>query len=177
MNFLWCVFLFSSRRRHTRSDRDWSSDVCSSDLEDQGEMEQQGRCEEACHDLRPIDFPVKSVKLSAVVEGPTDEGNQTKDIKVHGTRGIPPPNEDEKSDEQEQQAHDAQIVFRGERLFGRRGDEGSLKLFAVARKLVAHLRPEPGAIQTPRNFRSSCDMGAVDAEQNIVRVNSGASGG
>src|SRR5206468_7630737 len=26
------VFFFSSRRRHTRSDRDWSSDVCSSDL-------------------------------------------------------------------------------------------------------------------------------------------------
>src|SRR2546428_1918966 len=29
---LFCFF-FSSRRRHTRSDRDWSSDVCSSDLE------------------------------------------------------------------------------------------------------------------------------------------------
>src|SRR2546421_7083116 len=27
-----CALLFSSRRRHTRSDRDWSSDVCSSDL-------------------------------------------------------------------------------------------------------------------------------------------------
>src|SRR5207247_3324469 len=29
-----CVvcFFFSSRRRHTRSTRDWSSDVCSSDL-------------------------------------------------------------------------------------------------------------------------------------------------
>src|SRR2546421_3595530 len=27
-----CVLFFSSRRRHTRSDRDWSSDVCSSDL-------------------------------------------------------------------------------------------------------------------------------------------------
>src|SRR5699024_11452350 len=26
-------FYFSSRRRHTRSKRDWSSDVCSSDLE------------------------------------------------------------------------------------------------------------------------------------------------
>src|SRR5699024_12203800 len=26
------VFCFSSRRRHTRSKRDWSSDVCSSDL-------------------------------------------------------------------------------------------------------------------------------------------------
>src|SRR5699024_11411473 len=28
------TFFFSSRRRHTRSKRDWSSDVCSSDLGD-----------------------------------------------------------------------------------------------------------------------------------------------
>src|SRR5207249_5674404 len=27
------AFFFSSRRRHTRSKRDWSSDVCSSDLD------------------------------------------------------------------------------------------------------------------------------------------------
>src|SRR2546422_9777130 len=27
-----CIFFFSSRRRHTRCSRDWSSDVCSSDL-------------------------------------------------------------------------------------------------------------------------------------------------
>src|SRR5438067_7772536 len=30
---LFFFFFFSSRRRHTRSKRDWSSDVCSSDLE------------------------------------------------------------------------------------------------------------------------------------------------
>src|SRR5437868_10512954 len=32
--WIFCVsfFFFSSRRRHTRSKRDWSSDVCSSDL-------------------------------------------------------------------------------------------------------------------------------------------------
>src|SRR5436305_14918951 len=29
---LWPAFCFSSRRRHTRCGRDWSSDVCSSDL-------------------------------------------------------------------------------------------------------------------------------------------------
>src|SRR5690348_17885730 len=29
----WCFFFFSSRRRHTRWTGDWSSDVCSSDLE------------------------------------------------------------------------------------------------------------------------------------------------
>src|SRR3989440_4214089 len=31
-DFMCTFFFFSSRRRHTRSDRDWSSDVCSSDL-------------------------------------------------------------------------------------------------------------------------------------------------
>src|SRR5436309_3645561 len=29
----WFFFFFSSRRRHTRFSRDWSSDVCSSDLD------------------------------------------------------------------------------------------------------------------------------------------------
>ena len=31
-NIEGCIFFFSSRRRHTRYWRDWSSDVCSSDL-------------------------------------------------------------------------------------------------------------------------------------------------
>src|SRR5712675_12661 len=30
---MWFLFFFSSRRRHTRCSRDWSSDVCSSDLQ------------------------------------------------------------------------------------------------------------------------------------------------
>src|SRR2546430_10123846 len=33
MSVLYVVFFFSSRRRHTRFDCDWSSDVCSSDLD------------------------------------------------------------------------------------------------------------------------------------------------
>src|SRR3989475_128445 len=32
MCYFFCFFFFSSRRRHTRFDCDWSSDVCSSDL-------------------------------------------------------------------------------------------------------------------------------------------------
>src|SRR6266403_4329903 len=32
MDIFFQFFFFSSRRRHTRSLRDWSSDVCSSDL-------------------------------------------------------------------------------------------------------------------------------------------------
>src|SRR5699024_11348226 len=32
INYFSLFFFFSSRRRHTRSKRDWSSDVCSSDL-------------------------------------------------------------------------------------------------------------------------------------------------
>src|SRR5690625_1350020 len=32
LTIIWNLFFFSSRRRHTRWPRDWSSDVCSSDL-------------------------------------------------------------------------------------------------------------------------------------------------
>src|SRR5699024_11716541 len=32
LSYVYVPFFFSSRRRHTRSKRDWSSDVCSSDL-------------------------------------------------------------------------------------------------------------------------------------------------
>src|SRR2546429_2309827 len=37
--YIFFFFFFSSRRRHTRCSRDWSSDVCSSDLVgDDGEI-------------------------------------------------------------------------------------------------------------------------------------------
>src|SRR2546430_12812056 len=38
-------FFFSSRRRHTRFDCDWSSDVCSSDLELLGALRRRERPE------------------------------------------------------------------------------------------------------------------------------------
>src|SRR5699024_11482576 len=36
-------FFFSSRRRHTRSKRDWSSDVCSSDLAPTADGSREGK--------------------------------------------------------------------------------------------------------------------------------------
>src|SRR5699024_1883479 len=52
------LFFFSSRRRHTRSKRDWSSDVCSSDL-----YELLRRQYFACHIVQRIiyNFPQKIV--------------------------------------------------------------------------------------------------------------------
>src|SRR5207247_5557346 len=40
------IFFFSSRRRHTRSTRDWSSDVCSSDLDKKEARDLKTRVEE-----------------------------------------------------------------------------------------------------------------------------------
>src|SRR5207253_4425423 len=37
---LFFLFFFSSRRRHTRWPRDWSSDVCSSDLDIESQVPQ-----------------------------------------------------------------------------------------------------------------------------------------
>src|SRR2546430_9241817 len=43
MSLYICFFFFSSRRRHTRFDCDWSSDVCSSDiLRRRADQEQPG---------------------------------------------------------------------------------------------------------------------------------------
>src|SRR5207249_5537191 len=79
-------FFFSSRRRHTRSKRDWSSDVCSSDLEDvpetrhslealhRGRRRGQGRGErrenhekrtgppDRCHGGPPLSVPDRGVR-------------------------------------------------------------------------------------------------------------------
>src|SRR5256884_876625 len=47
--FILLCFFFSSRRRHTRCSRDWSSDVCSSDLRENDGARRPWRC---CDDLR-----------------------------------------------------------------------------------------------------------------------------
>src|SRR5438270_2062104 len=49
------VFFFSSRRRHTRFDCDWSSDVCSSDLLDSlaATFAQSSLCVCMCKQTRP----------------------------------------------------------------------------------------------------------------------------
>src|SRR5438477_3066028 len=59
--WLMCFFFFSSRRRHTRLTCDWSSDVCSSDLN-------QGK-------------PLTHRRLLQAVWGP-DYGEETESLRV-----------------------------------------------------------------------------------------------
>src|SRR2546421_5289362 len=49
-----CALPISSRRRHTRSDRDWSSDVCSSDRSEEHTSELQSRSDLVCRLLLEI---------------------------------------------------------------------------------------------------------------------------
>src|SRR5256884_2013483 len=48
---MWFFFFFSSRRRHTRCSRDWSSDVCSSDLHASAALARSEAAEAANLDL------------------------------------------------------------------------------------------------------------------------------
>src|SRR5206468_5331562 len=57
-------FFFSSRRAHTRSDRDWSSDVCSSDL-----AERDGGTWSAPAPLSPAGQPAWAPALAAGPDG------------------------------------------------------------------------------------------------------------
>src|SRR5699024_11305887 len=66
------VFFFSSRRRHTRSKRDWSSDVCSSDLDQKGILDAFRRGYQGCalpfatvaEQFHLIDSPTVTLYLS-----------------------------------------------------------------------------------------------------------------
>src|SRR5437660_7679558 len=119
-------------------------------------MEQQRRSQQARHNLRPVDFPVEDVQLSAEMERPENEGNQAKDIKVDRARSVPPANENEQANKQIKQAHDSQVVFGREGFFGRRGEQGSLEFLAAAGKLIVYLGPKPSAVQPTRDLRGSC---------------------
>src|SRR2546421_4933960 len=57
-------FFFSSRRRHTRSDRDWSSDVCSSDLTDDPGERRKHPHDRAAHFLE-----IRILREQAVIAG------------------------------------------------------------------------------------------------------------
>src|SRR5690349_21994491 len=77
MKFFLLFFFFSSRRRHTRSLRDWSSDVCSSDLFDRlflriDSAGEQRECEKSLSGVRPCShssLPSARVSLVSQVSG------------------------------------------------------------------------------------------------------------
>src|SRR5256886_6067242 len=57
---VFVFFFFSSRRRHTRFDCDWSSDVCSSDL-----FKQEALVQKNVQDLKQT---IKDPKVQAMLE-------------------------------------------------------------------------------------------------------------
>src|SRR3989442_11874996 len=63
------LFFFSSRRRHTRCGRDWSSDVCSSDLPLQVRRDEQ----------RQPGASLQCVELGGDVEGGADGDDRSEE--------------------------------------------------------------------------------------------------
>src|SRR5699024_11267306 len=89
--YIFCAFFFSSRRRHTRSKRDWSSDVCSSDLvEDAKKFVAAGVDKLACgigniHGVYPADWKgLNFDRLKEIAEAVPDTP-----LVLHGGSGIP----------------------------------------------------------------------------------------
>src|SRR2546430_11355929 len=66
------VFFFSSRRRHTRFDCDWSSDVCSSDLVVDRDAESLAVARRACADYPEIRLVLADAAALPVREGVAD---------------------------------------------------------------------------------------------------------
>src|SRR2546422_7193750 len=119
----WCAcaagrrasFFFSSRRRHTRCSRDWSSDVCSSDLEDHlhlaahrpqlvlAEGREVAPLEDDLPARRPLELEDAPAgrRLAAARLADEPEGLAAADRKahvVHGTDDAGPPTEEPAAD-------------------------------------------------------------------------------
>src|SRR5438445_1667582 len=80
--FVMCLFVFfffSSRRRHTRYWRDWSSDVCSSDLGYGGILSARARCSELASGKIP---PYPGVQTS-------DHAKTDRETHMDGHPGLP----------------------------------------------------------------------------------------
>src|SRR2546429_3306531 len=64
--YIYVFFFFSSRRRHTRCSRDWSSDVCSSDLTNTASYIIKGNVPRVRERLLKV--PMSQVLISAITE-------------------------------------------------------------------------------------------------------------
>src|SRR3989449_6797110 len=77
------VFFFSSRRRHTRCSRDWSSDVCSSDLlgstDRGGEEQQRERWEKGGHERHGV-LPERRRWVAAAKPGPVTRRSEERRV-------------------------------------------------------------------------------------------------
>src|SRR5699024_11752513 len=80
------VFFFSSRRRHTRSKRDWSSDVCSSDLSGKAHLIGNDFFQEGDDDAGPQQYESGGKSHADAVEGHGGDGQSGTGSQQHDKR-------------------------------------------------------------------------------------------
>src|SRR2546426_10165664 len=85
----------------------------------QRKVQKQSGCQKPRYNLRPVNFPVKRVQFPAEMEGPENERNQTKDVKMHGARSVPAADKNEQTDEKIEKYYDSEEGLGGKRLHRR----------------------------------------------------------
>src|SRR3989442_11075271 len=108
------------------------------------------------------------------MEGPENERDQAKNVKMHGARSVPSADKNEQADEEIEQSYDSEVVLGCKRLLGRRRENRGFEFLSPTGKLVMHPGPKPRTVQPSRDFGGSSDWGTVDPPQNVNRAYSGA---
>src|SRR3712207_9467400 len=81
---VYLFFFFSSRRRHTRYWRDWSSDVCSSDLDSLREAIDQNGLPDVLDPLTPTQVPDVAAPDQALLSSPVVDSVSGSVVQISG---------------------------------------------------------------------------------------------
>src|ERR1700751_6117682 len=109
------------------------------------------------------------------MEGVENEGNQAENVEMNGARRVPPSYENKYTDKKIDQANDAQIIFRGDRLFGGCDHYRRFKRVAFSRNFIAQLAPEACTPHSLGHVERSGNPLSPDFEQQVALPNARAS--
>src|SRR5690625_858711 len=133
MYLFWSYFFFSSRRRHTRWPRDWSSDVCSSDLQVQHRDEK----------------PEKQERGSQVAL--EDQHRDRYEPHHEDWPQIPPARQLQPEESLPRQRHAFAVIYQ---ISGKENRQNYLRKFGALERKPKKGNPNSRAINLPANYGS-----------------------
>src|ERR1035437_10970400 len=110
-------------------------------------MQEQGRLQQPCHHIGPVNDPVEIVKFAGVVKRVKDERNQAEDVKVRALGRSPTPQQNINTDAEVYKRDELQSAKQ--RAIGRGENQWRFQVHTLADQRVVGFGPYPSPVELP----------------------------